>query len=151
MILRLSQPPSGPLSPEVITDMIQPLQILLVEDNPINQKVATRLLEKAGHTVTIAGNGREALEHVVRDSFHLVLMDVQMPEMDGLTATAAIREHERASGRHVPIVALTANVMQGDRERCLEAGMDAYVTKPVVQQVLFQTMADVLGTTATGA
>jgi CheY-like chemotaxis protein len=126
--------------------MIPPLRILLVEDNPINQKVAQRLLEKAGHNVTIANNGREALDCIGREKFGLVLMDVQMPEMDGLAATAAIRENERDSGVHVPIVALTANAMTGDRERCLEAGMDAYVTKPVVQHVLFQTMADVLGT-----
>jgi CheY-like chemotaxis protein len=125
--------------------MIPPLRILLVEDNPINQKVAQHLLERAGHDVTIANNGREALDCIGREKFGLVLMDVQMPEMDGLTATAAIRESERDSGERVPIVALTANAMIGDRERCLEAGMDAYVTKPVVQHVLFQAMADVLG------
>jgi two-component system, sensor histidine kinase and response regulator len=131
--------------------MLPPLRILLVEDNPVNQKVAQRLLEKAGHNVTVANNGREALDHIGREAFGLVLMDVQMPEMDGLTATVAIRENERASGGHVPIVALTANAMVGDRERCLEAGMDGYVTKPVVQHVLFQTMADVLGTSANSA
>jgi two-component system sensor histidine kinase/response regulator len=130
--------------------MMPCLQILLVEDNPINQKVAQRLLEKAGHVVTVAGNGREALDCISRESYHLVLMDVQMPEMDGLEATAAIRDNERDSGRHLPIVALTAHAMQGDRERCLEAGMDAYITKPVVGQVLLQTMADVLGALAGG-
>jgi CheY-like chemotaxis protein len=125
-------------------DMLPPLRILLVEDNPINQKVAQRLLEKAGHSVAVANNGREALDYIGREKFGLVLMDIQMPEMDGLEATVAIRENERQSGGHVPIVALTAHAMKGDRERCLEAGMDGYVTKPVVQQVLFQTMADVL-------
>jgi two-component system sensor histidine kinase/response regulator len=132
-------------------DMIPPLRILLVEDNPINQKVAQRLLEKAGHNVTIANNGREALDYIGRQKFALVLMDVQMPEMDGLEATMAIRQYERASGEHVPIVALTAHAMNGDRERCLEAGMDGYVTKPVVQQTLFQTMADVLGVVGNSA
>ena len=125
--------------------MIPPLQILLVEDNPINQKVAARLLEKAGHNVTIAGNGKEALDRVLGASFDLVLMDLQMPEMDGLEATMAIRRQEAGSPRRLPIVALTAHAMMGDRERCLEAGMDGYVTKPVQTQTLFQTMAEVLG------
>ena len=131
--------------------MMPPLEILLVEDNPVNQKVAQRLLEKAGHSVTIAGNGREALAWLVSQPFDLVLMDVQMPEMDGLEATTAIRQRERETGQHLPIVALTAHAMKGDRERCLEAGMDAYVTKPVVQQVLFQVMADVLASGRRGA
>jgi CheY-like chemotaxis protein len=120
------------------------LQILLVEDNPVNQKVATRLLEKAGHAVTIAENGREALTWLDNQPFDLVLMDVQMPKMDGLEATATIRQSEQGTDRHVPIVALTANAMVGDREKCLEAGMDAYVTKPVHAPVLFQAMAEVL-------
>jgi CheY-like chemotaxis protein len=132
-------------------DMLPPLRILLVEDNPINQKVAQRLLEKAGHNVTVANNGREALDIIGREKFGLVLMDIQMPEMDGLEATVAIRENERQSGGHLPIVALTAHAMKGDRERCLEAGMDGYVTKPVVQQVLFQTMADVLAVAGNSA
>jgi CheY-like chemotaxis protein len=126
--------------------MIPAMHILLVEDNPINQKVAQRLLEKAGHTVVVAGNGREALDRVFCDPFDIVLMDVQMPEMDGLEATVAIRQSERETGGHVPIVAVTAHAMKGDRERCLEAGMDAYVTKPVVPHVLFQAIADVLVT-----
>jgi CheY-like chemotaxis protein len=125
--------------------MLPPLEILLVEDNPINQKVASRLLEKAGHTVTIAGNGREALHCVSSRIFDLVLMDVQMPEMDGLEATAQIRRQERGTDRHLPIVALTAHALNGDRERCLEAGMDGYVPKPVQGQVLFQVMAEALG------
>lgn len=124
--------------------MLPPLQILLVEDNPINQRVAARLLEKAGHRVTIAGNGREALSYVDTRAFDLVLMDVSMPEMDGLEATHAIRELERGTEKHLPIVALTAHALNGDRERCLEAGMDGYVTKPVQPPVLFQAMAEVL-------
>jgi CheY-like chemotaxis protein len=127
------------------------MRILLVEDNPINQKVAQRLLEKAGHSVTIAGNGREALDQVAENTFDLVLMDVQMPEMDGFAATTAIRAKERATGGHLPIVALTAYALKGDRERCLAAGMDGYVTKPVVPQVLFQEMAFVLASARSSA
>jgi CheY-like chemotaxis protein len=126
-------------------DMLPPLDILLVEDNPINQKVAARLLEKAGHSVTVAGNGREALDQVSSNPYDLILMDVQMPEMDGLQATVAIREQEAGTDRHIPIVALTAHAMVGDRERCLGAGMDGYVTKPVQPPVLFQAIADALG------
>jgi CheY-like chemotaxis protein len=127
----------------------RPLLVLLVEDNIVNQKVAARLLEKQGHKVVIAGNGREALavlEATERDeqTFDLVLMDVQMPEMDGLEATTAIREREKSTDRHLPIVALTAHAMMGDRERCIAAGMDGYVTKPVQVQVLFQAIADTL-------
>jgi two-component system, sensor histidine kinase and response regulator len=125
--------------------MLPPLQILLVEDNPINQKVALRLLEKAGHSVTVAWNGREAVTTATEREFDLVLMDVQMPEMDGLEATATIRQQEHGTERHLPIVALTAHALVGDREKCLQAGMDGYVTKPVQAPVLFQAMADALG------
>src|SRR5206468_9433690 len=90
-----------------------------------------RLLESWGHQVVVAGNGREVLAALDRGSFDLVLMDVQMPEMDGFEATAAIRAREKGTGRHVPIIALTAHAMKGDRERCLEAGMDAYISKPL--------------------
>jgi CheY-like chemotaxis protein len=107
------------------------LCILLVEDNAVNQKLAARLLEKRGHTVAIAGNGREALAALEKQSFDLVFMDVQMPEMDGFEATAAIRGKEKASGNHLPIIAMTAHAMAGDKERCLEAGMDDYITKPI--------------------
>jgi two-component system sensor histidine kinase/response regulator len=105
-------------------------RILLAEDNAVNQKLATRMLEKQGHAVTVAGNGREALAVVQAERFDLVLMDVQMPEMNGFEATTAIRELERETGTHLPIIAMTANAMKGDRERCLEAGMDAYLSKP---------------------
>jgi two-component system sensor histidine kinase/response regulator len=107
------------------------LRVLLAEDNAVNQRLAMRLLEKRGHRVTVAGNGREALEALEKEKFDLVFMDVQMPEMDGLEATAVIRENEKSSGRHQPIIALTAHAMKGDREKCLAAGMDGYLTKPI--------------------
>ncbi len=107
------------------------LRVLLAEDNPVNQRVAAGMLERLGHQPVTAANGREALALLEREAFDLVLMDVQMPELDGLEATAAIRERERGSGRHVPIVALTAHAMKGDAERCLAAGMDGYLAKPL--------------------
>ncbi|HKV24338.1 MAG TPA: response regulator [Candidatus Acidoferrum sp.] len=107
------------------------LRVLLVEDNPVNQRLATRMFEKRGHRVVLAGNGLEALEALKSDSFDLVLMDVQMPEMDGFQATALIRAKEKDTGTRLPIVALTAHAMKGDRERCLAAGMDGYLTKPI--------------------
>jgi two-component system sensor histidine kinase/response regulator len=109
------------------------LRILLAEDNKVNQLVAARLLAKYGHTVVIAGNGREALAALDQDGsggFELILMDVQMPEMDGFEATRVIRSRERSSGAHLPIIAMTALAMKGDEARCLAAGMDAYVSKP---------------------
>jgi PAS domain S-box-containing protein len=115
---------------------VRPLTILLAEDTLINQRLATGLLEQMGHRVVVANNGVEALAALdraddERPTFDLVLMDVQMPEMDGLEATAKIREREKETGRHVPIIAMTARAMRGDRERCLEAGMDGYLAKPV--------------------
>ena len=102
-----------------------------MEDNVVNQRVAGRMLEKRGHRVAVAVNGREALKALEEDSFDLVLMDVQMPEMDGMEATAKIRELETVSGRHQPVVALTARAMKGDLEQCLFAGMDGYLVKPI--------------------
>jgi CheY-like chemotaxis protein len=98
-------------------------------------------LKKRGHTVVVVGDGREALAALERQTVDLILMDVQMPEMDGFAATAAIRKREKASGGHVPIVALTAHAMKGDRERCLASGMDAYVSKPLRAEELFETIA----------
>jgi signal transduction histidine kinase/DNA-binding response OmpR family regulator len=118
------------------------LNILLAEDNAINQKLAVRVLEKRGHAVTVAGTGKSALEILENQPFDLVLMDVQMPEMDGLEATAAIRARERTTGKHTPIVAMTANAMVGDRERCLEAGMDGYVSKPLQIKELFAVIEE---------
>jgi signal transduction histidine kinase/DNA-binding response OmpR family regulator len=113
------------------------LNLLLAEDNPVNQKYATRLLERWGCTVTIAGTGSEVLAALDRSRFDGVLMDVQMPDMDGLEATAAIRALEAAAGGHIPIIAMTAYAMAGDRERCLEAGMDGYISKPVRPDELY--------------
>jgi signal transduction histidine kinase/CheY-like chemotaxis protein len=107
------------------------LRVLLAEDNAVNQKIATRVLEKHGHHVTVAADGRVALAALDRDSFDVVLMDVQMPEMDGFEATAAIRGREQETGGHLPIIAMTAHAMPGDRERCIAAGMDSYIAKPL--------------------
>jgi PAS domain S-box-containing protein len=117
-----------------------PLRILLAEDNPVNQEVAVHLIERRGHTVIVAENGREAVEAIERHKFDLVLMDVQMPEMGGLEATRVIREKEKGSGRHLPIIAMTAHAMQGDREQCLEAGMDGYLAKPIDPKTFLQTV-----------
>jgi two-component system sensor histidine kinase/response regulator len=115
----------------------QQRNVLLVEDNPVNQCVALRLLIRRGHRVTLANNGLAALSAMEKDHFDVVLMDVQMPEMDGLEATARIRERERLTGEHVYVIAMTAHAMKGDRERYLESGMDAYLPKPIAQQDLF--------------
>jgi signal transduction histidine kinase/DNA-binding response OmpR family regulator len=114
-------------------DPAEVLRILLAEDNVVNQRLATRLLEKRGHRVSVAANGREALEALAKDNYDLVLMDVQMPEMDGMEATAKIREMEKITGRHQPVVALTAHAMKADHDLCLAAGMDGYLTKPIRQ------------------
>jgi CheY-like chemotaxis protein len=114
-----------------IAQHVPPLSILLVEDNPVSQQVAARILRTRGYTVTSAGNGLEALAAWEADKFDLILMDLQMPEMDGIETTLFIRRMERLSGAHIPIVALTAHAMAGDREACFAAGMDGFVTKPV--------------------
>ena len=118
----------------------QPLRVLLAEDNPVNQEVALRLLERRGHSVIVAENGRQALTAIERHKFDLVLMDVQMPEMGGLEATQLIREKEKSTGEHLPILAMTAHAMQGDRERCIAAGMDGYLAKPIDPKSFLQTV-----------
>jgi CheY-like chemotaxis protein len=122
------------------------LSVLLAEDNPVNVKFALKVLERAGHRVVVAGNGSEAVDLWGSRPFDLILMDVQMPQMDGLAATQAIRkaEADRGGGGHVPIIAMTANAMAGDRETCINAGMDGYVTKPVKRDVLFAEVARVM-------
>ncbi len=119
------------------------MRILVAEDNVVNQRLAEHLLRGRGHHVTIANNGREGLELLEKQSFDIALVDVQMPEMDGLQLAAAIREKEKSSGAHLPIIAMTAYAMKGDRERCLEAGMDDYVAKPINSNQLFETMDSV--------
>src|SRR5207244_5464192 len=115
-------------------------RILLAEDNLVNQKLAVRLLEKRGHQVVVVNNGREALAEWRARRFDVILMDVQMPDMDGLEATAAIRAQEKLTGKHLPIIAMTAYAMKGDRERCLDVGMDHYICKPIRAQELFDTV-----------
>jgi CheY-like chemotaxis protein len=133
------QPATTPLP------QLAPLQILLAEDNPINQKPVVGLLQKHGHYVTVVHNGKEAVNLTKQRKFDLVLMDIQMPEMDGFEATAILRARERQTGAHLPIVAMTAHVMKGDRERCLAAGMDDYVGKPFQAETLLITIARALG------
>ncbi len=115
----------------------RPLNILLADDQVVNQKVVTNMLTKRGHRVTIASNGREACEAAMRANFDVALMDVQMPEMDGFEALTAIRQDEQSTGRHLPIIALTAHAMKGDRERCLDSGFDSYLSKPVRSDQLY--------------
>jgi PAS domain S-box-containing protein len=120
-----------------------PLRVLLAEDNPVNQTLAMRILERLGHKVQVANNGKEAFERAQSEEFDVILMDVQMPEMDGLEATMAIRDGEAATGKHVPIVAMTAHAMKGDREKCLAAGMDGYLSKPIRIDELKQAMSEI--------
>lgn len=136
--------PSGspPLPTEAVT--MRPLRILLVEDSIVNQKLTMWTLEKAGHRVSLANNGKEAVASLEEQPFDLVLMDVQMPEMDGLEATAAIRHREKLKCQHTPIIALTAHAMQGDRERFLGVGMDGYVSKPIRQEELLQAIRELV-------
>ena len=128
--------PPPPMAP-MATVGLRPLTILLAEDNLVNQRVAAGLLRRRGHTVAIANNGIEALAALENQRFDLVLMDLQMPQMGGLEATRRIRDREREGGRQTPIVAMTADAMTGDRERCLAAGMDGYLSKPVDPCMLY--------------
>jgi CheY-like chemotaxis protein len=141
--------PSG-ATPEATNAGPRSLRVLLAEDKPVNQKFALRVLEGAGHTVTVANNGREAIDHTGSQEFDVVLMDVQMPEVDGLDATRAIRAREGGRTR-LPIIAMTANAMKGDREMCLDAGMDGYVPKPVKREVLFAEVDRVLKEASRGS
>jgi CheY-like chemotaxis protein len=122
----------------------EPLRILLTEDNTVNQRLASRLLEKEGHLVVVADDGVKALKACKENTFDLILMDVQMPVMDGIEATAAIRQIEQTTGRHIPIVAMTAHAMAGDRQRFLKAGMDGYVSKPIHSRELLEAIESVL-------
>ena len=154
--------PSSPLQPGQLRDEVIPitagnssklstasreiknLRVLLAEDNAINQTIALRVLEKRGHAVTVAENGQAALNACATQEFDLILMDIQMPGMDGLEATAAIRKKEISTGAHMPIIAMTAHALKGDRERCLAAGMDGYVSKPIRTAELFAAIESVM-------
>ncbi len=120
------------------------LKILLAEDNHVNQMLARRLLEKRGHTIIVAETGKRALEILEEQAIDLILMDVEMPDMDGLQAAAKIRVREQSTGNHIPIIAMTAHAMAGDRERCIRAGMDRYVPKPLQTKQLFAAIEELL-------
>ncbi len=148
MMKALGSPGSGPsvveartVPVEVPTDKtVRPLRILLAEDHIVNQKVAVGMLERMGHRATVVADGAKAVEAWETTRFDMILMDVQMPEMDGFEAVAAIRERERQTGHHIPIAALTAHAMKGDRERCLNSGFDDYLTKPIRSRELGETI-----------
>jgi len=135
-----SGPRSTPGAAPAMVTAARPLRVLLAEDNHVNQRLAVRLLQRRGHQVVVVANGRDAVASSDAQPFDVILMDVQMPEMDGFEATAAIRAAERASGRRRPIIAMTAHAMKGDRERCLLAGMDEYLSKPIQAAELFETI-----------
>jgi two-component system sensor histidine kinase/response regulator len=148
-ICQVFEPPAsnGPPKMAVLeTGSMEPnrLRILLAEDNVVNQRVAVRLIEKRGHAVTVASDGKAALVALKKDRFDVVLMDIQMPELDGLEATAKIREAERSAGGHIPIIAMTAHALKGDQERCLAAGMDRYLSKPIRSGELFAAIESVI-------
>ncbi len=130
---------------------VGPLVILLAEDNPVNQMLAVRLLEKSGHQVTVVGNGQEAIDALNDRKFDVILMDIQMPEVDGITATKQIRDSERSGQERVPIIAMTAHALDGDRARCIRAGMDGYLSKPINSAALTKVLADVLAATRASA
>ncbi|TWT65224.1 response regulator [Allorhodopirellula solitaria] len=141
---------SGALKPKSETSddgdpsVVGPLHILLAEDHPPNQQLAVRLLEKHGHTIVVANNGREAIEALKHERFDLLLTDIQMPEMDGFAATKVIRESEEGTHQHLPIIAMTAHAMKGDAQRCLDGGMDGYVSKPVRRKALYAAIDEVM-------
>ncbi|WP_254510630.1 PAS domain-containing hybrid sensor histidine kinase/response regulator [Anatilimnocola floriformis] len=137
---------SAPLPASTSPVAVRSLRILLAEDSLVNQRLAVGTLERLGHQTTIANNGQEALSLLQRQSFDLVLMDIQMPELDGLETSLRIREQEKRTGGHIPIIAVTAHALKGDRERCLEVGMDGYVSKPIRQKLLIEEIEHVLGT-----
>jgi two-component system, sensor histidine kinase and response regulator len=153
LILRLieeRESPDAVLSPySLVNETKGELQsVLIAEDNPVNQRLIARMLEKRGYQVVIAGNGRESLDALRRKRFDLVFMDVQMPVMDGFEATGEQRRREKLAGLHTPIIALTAHAMKGDRERCLDAGMDEYLTKPINARELDELLAKYARTAA---
>jgi two-component system, sensor histidine kinase and response regulator len=143
--------PAAVITRHTLREARVPLRVLLAEDNVVNQKLACRLLENHGDVVVVAGNGTQVLETLEQQTFDLILMDAQMPQMDGFEATAAIRRMEEATGVHLPIIAMTAHAMVGDRQRCLEAGMDGYISKPIHPHEMFETIEAVLAHGGKGA
>lgn len=139
------------IAPELVNTPAVGLRILLAEDSEINRLLSIQLLESHGHSVVVAENGRKAVEALEHRQFDVVLMDVQMPEMDGFDATASIREKERTTGAHIPIIAMTAHAMKGDRERCIASGMDGYVSKPIRRKELFQAIDELVLSSAASA
>jgi CheY-like chemotaxis protein len=139
-----SAPALGPAQSEEPPKTLRPLRVLLAEDSHVNQVLAQRLLEKQGHQVVAVRTGRDAVAAVRSQAVDLVLMDVEMPEMDGFEATRILRAAERDTGSHVPIVALTARAMRGDREQCLDAGFDGYVAKPIRAEQLYRAIEETL-------
>ena len=121
-----------------------PTRILLAEDNPANQKILIRLLEKHGYIVAVVSNGRQALAALEQEQFDLALMDVQMPEIDGLAVVTMLRQREQQTGTHMPIIAMTAHAMDGDRERCMQAGTDSYISKPFRVAELFAAIEQLI-------
>jgi len=136
---------AGPITDQTLPEFRPKYNILLAEDNPINQKVAVHLLQKKGHKVIVAENGQQVLDKLAQEEFDLILMDVQMPIMNGLETTQRIREQEKQGGKHLPIVAMTAHALKGDREKCLEAGMDDYVSKPLYPEELYKAIERAMG------
>jgi CheY-like chemotaxis protein len=135
------QPAAADVEPFITAaSAVRPLKLLLAEDNAVNQRLAVRILEKRGHHITVVGTGKDALCALERENFDAVLMDVQMPRIDGFEATSIIREWEKKTGKHQYIIAMTAHAMTGDRERCLAAGMDEYISKPLDAQRLIELL-----------
>jgi CheY-like chemotaxis protein len=134
------QPVVEPSAPDV--PQTRQLSVLLAEDNPVNRLLAVKLLEKLGHRVVTVNDGRQAVDRLARETFDVVLMDVQMPELNGFEATAEIRRNERYTGRHQFIAAMTAHALKGDRERCLDGGMDSYISKPIDRDALSAVLAE---------
>jgi CheY-like chemotaxis protein len=139
------QPVVGPATLEL--PQTRTLSVLLAEDNPVNRLLAVKLLEKLGHRVVTVNDGRQAVNRLAQETFDVVLMDVQMPELNGFEATAEIRRGERYTGRHQFIAAMTAHALKGDRERCLDGGMDSYISKPIDREALIAVLAEAVAHT----
>ncbi len=152
-LLKVTAPPADAGQPDdrivqpTLPEARRPLRVLLAEDNAVNQRLATRLLEKAGHSVVVVPDGLKAIQALDTDTFDVVLMDVQMPSMDGVEATTVIRHKEKITGAHVPIIAMTAHAMAGDRQRFMASGMDSYVSKPIHSRELFDAIETVVSAT----